>query len=230
MSRQVANAGHEAVDELKDDMEKIKVLCIATHVMEITRNLPLDSKKNLETYCDKVMLDYDETITDRDQAHQLVKKHMEFKSKHIDLQSIKRVSNLEFREEDENFLKSLFKKTKNKGFKDYYSEMVTNAERLTKSSVNSQNIDAIMEKNEKKKGQGAADEASMNMSGAQAAQGKSREDGSRIKPNTLKNINVLEKELDKEETQKFFEKLLEAFHQINFYNLLQPDVENLGRV
>ena len=36
----------------------------------------------------------------------------------------------------------------------------------------------------------------------------------------LKNINVLKRELDKEDTQKFFEKLLEAFQEINFYNLL----------
>jgi hypothetical protein len=34
-------------DELKGEMEKIKVLCIATHIMEITRMLPEEKKRAL---------------------------------------------------------------------------------------------------------------------------------------------------------------------------------------
>ena len=51
-------AGYESgsVDDLKEEMEKIKVLCIATHILEMTRKLPDEKKKNLEAYCDKVML------------------------------------------------------------------------------------------------------------------------------------------------------------------------------
>jgi len=49
-------AGYENVDELKEEMEKIKVLCIATHILEMTRYLEPLKKKNLEDYCDKVML------------------------------------------------------------------------------------------------------------------------------------------------------------------------------
>ena len=121
--------GYENVEELKDEMEKIKVGCIATHIMEITRKLPNQRKKKLETYCDSVMLDFDEETTDRDQAHQHVKRHQDFKSKFINLQNIRKVSNLEFREEDENFLKTLFKKTEH-GFKEYYIQKIENAERI----------------------------------------------------------------------------------------------------
>lgn len=34
-------------DELKGEMEKIKVLCIATHIMEMTRMLPEEKKRAL---------------------------------------------------------------------------------------------------------------------------------------------------------------------------------------
>ena len=39
--------GYENVDELKGEMEKIKVLCIATHIMEMTRMLPEEKKRTL---------------------------------------------------------------------------------------------------------------------------------------------------------------------------------------
>ena len=95
---------------------------------------------------------------------------MEFKSKHIDLQSIRRVNNLEFREEDQNFLVSLFKQTNNKSFKDYYFEMVSNAAILNKNTK-----DSIPEKNERFKGKKGSDtdgDPSSNPSGKQTAQGK----------------------------------------------------------
>ena len=49
-------APYESVDELKEEMEKIKVLCIATHILELTRTLKDDRKELLAAYCDKVML------------------------------------------------------------------------------------------------------------------------------------------------------------------------------
>ena len=36
----------------------------------------------------------------------------------------------------------------------------------------------------------------------------------------MKNIALVEEETNRDETQKFFEELLDAFYQINFYNLL----------
>lgn len=35
------------VDELKEEMEKIRVLCIATHIMEMTRQLSDEDKRAL---------------------------------------------------------------------------------------------------------------------------------------------------------------------------------------
>jgi len=48
--------GYEGVDELKDEMDKIKILCIATHIMEMTRMLSNDKKLILESFLDKIML------------------------------------------------------------------------------------------------------------------------------------------------------------------------------
>ena len=49
-------APYESVDELKEEMEKIKVLCIATHILEMTRYLETAKKDALASYCDQVML------------------------------------------------------------------------------------------------------------------------------------------------------------------------------
>lgn len=48
--------GYEGVDELKEEMDKIKILCIATHIMEMTRMLSNDKKLVLESFLDKIML------------------------------------------------------------------------------------------------------------------------------------------------------------------------------
>ena len=45
---------------------------------------------------------------------------MEYKTKNIDQNNIKKVSGLRFKEEDEKWLKSLYKKTKNTGFRYLY--------------------------------------------------------------------------------------------------------------
>lgn len=42
------------VDELKEEMEKIRVLCIASHIMEMTRQLSEDDKRVLQRYCDEI--------------------------------------------------------------------------------------------------------------------------------------------------------------------------------
>lgn len=46
----------EYIDELKHEMDKIKILCVVTHVMEMTRMLSDDKKKDLGSFCDKLML------------------------------------------------------------------------------------------------------------------------------------------------------------------------------
>jgi len=52
----VAYQGYEGVDELKEEMDKIKIMCIATMIMEMTRMLPNDKKLVMESFCDKLML------------------------------------------------------------------------------------------------------------------------------------------------------------------------------
>lgn len=43
------------VDELKGEMDQIKILCIVTHIYEITRMLSNDDKAKLKQYCDQVI-------------------------------------------------------------------------------------------------------------------------------------------------------------------------------
>jgi len=110
--------GYEGVDELKDEMDKIKILAIATQIMEMTRMLSNDKKLVLESFCDKIMLNKYQSDQEANQV--LLKKLLEYKNKHIDLLSIKKVSNLHFKEEYEDWIKSLYKRTKATGFKEFY--------------------------------------------------------------------------------------------------------------
>ena len=48
--------GYEGIDELKEEMDNIKILCIATHILEMTRILENTEKLHLESFCDKIML------------------------------------------------------------------------------------------------------------------------------------------------------------------------------
>jgi len=56
-----------------------------------------------------------------------LKKLLEYKNKHIDLLSVKKVSSIQFKEDDEDWLKSLYKRTKATGFREYYATMINNA-------------------------------------------------------------------------------------------------------
>jgi hypothetical protein len=84
--------GYDGVDELKEEMDKIKILCIATHIMEMTRMLPNDKKLVLESFLDKIMLN--KYQQDQEGNSVLLKKLLEYKNKHIDLLSVKKVSSL----------------------------------------------------------------------------------------------------------------------------------------
>jgi hypothetical protein len=117
--------GYEGVDELKTEMNKIKVLCIASLIMEQTRMLSKDDKQKMENFCDKIMLrKYTE---DQEQNKLLLKKLVDYKNKHIDLLNVRKVGNLQFRDSDETWLKSLFKRTQPNGFKDFYHDMLQRA-------------------------------------------------------------------------------------------------------
>jgi hypothetical protein len=53
---------------------------------------------------------------------------MEYYSKNIDLYAVKKVSNVQFSQNDEDFLKSLYKRTKKEGgFRDFYEKMLNDA-------------------------------------------------------------------------------------------------------
>lgn len=52
---ELAFYGHEIIDELYEEMNRIKILGVATHVMEMTRMLPNNQKKALKSFCDKIV-------------------------------------------------------------------------------------------------------------------------------------------------------------------------------
>lgn len=97
-------SGFENVDELKEEMDKIKIMCIATHIMEMTRMLPDEDKLILERFCDKIMLSKYQQDQEGNQG--LLKTLLEYKNKHIDLLSVKKVSNLVFKEDGETWFKT----------------------------------------------------------------------------------------------------------------------------
>jgi len=89
---------------------KIKVYCMAIHVMEMTRNLSQEQKKLLERFCDNVMLTKDGKEGDKNQV--LLMKNMEYKNRHIDLWNVKKISNVMFKPAGEDFIKGMYQKTK----------------------------------------------------------------------------------------------------------------------
>jgi len=147
-------------------MNKISAMCIATHIMEMTRLLPAQNKLLLETYLDNIVL----RRYQKDQNDGHLKLLLEYKNKNIDLLHVKKVSGLNFSENDEKWLKNLFKKTKETlGFRHFYDKMLE---------------DAI-------------------------SQGK-----------RLKDKSETELTNTKDETFEFFQQILDAFKNMNFYNLL----------
>jgi hypothetical protein len=100
-------------------MDKIKILCIVTHVMEMTRMLSDDKKKDLGSFCDKLMLKkFDKEQKQSDQSNFRALK--DYQKNHTDLLIIKKVSNIQLKEDDEEFFQKLFKINKINGFKEYY--------------------------------------------------------------------------------------------------------------
>lgn len=157
--------GYACFDELKEDMNKIAAMCIATHIMEMTRLLPAQNKLLLETYLDNIVL----RRYQKDQNDGHLKLLLEYKSKNIDMLNVKKVSGLNFSENDEKWLKNLYKKTKDTGFRQFYDNMLENA----------------------------------------IFQGK-----------RLKERSESEYIGTKDDTFDFFEQSLDAFKNMNFYNLL----------
>ena len=200
--------GLENVDELKEEMDKIKIMCIATHIMEMTRILPDEDKLVLERFCDKIMLSKYQQNQEGNQG--LLKTLLEYKNKHIDLLSVKKVSSLVFKEDDEDWLRTQYKKTRQTGFREYYQHMISSA--LNQEALQKDNQKA-MTSIEKQKNDYIRDRSGDILGAFEA------EDGAQRK------ILLLEEAAVKDETQDFFECALDAFQNINFYNLLHWSVE-----
>lgn len=131
---------------MKGEMDKIKILCVATHIMEITRRLDNSKKLVLESFCDKIMLN--KYHQDQEGNQVLLKKLLEYKNKHIDLLSVKKVSSVQFTKDAENWLERLYKRTKQTGFRDFYYTMIANASTQERQLKDNQKAIAI----DKKKG------------------------------------------------------------------------------
>jgi len=99
------------VDEMKTEMDKIKIMCIATHIMEMTRILSNKEKELMERYCKKLL---DTALLEAEVDDSVVSyaNLIEQKNKHIDLLSVKKVSGLIFSAEAEAWLLRLFHETK----------------------------------------------------------------------------------------------------------------------
>lgn len=81
------------VDELKEEMEKIKVLCIATHIMEMTRSLGGLEKKLLSRFCDEIQMRKYEKEKKQSGDSNFLRKQLEFYSKNINIYAVRKVTN-----------------------------------------------------------------------------------------------------------------------------------------
>lgn len=111
-------------DELKEEMHKIKVLCIVTHILEMTRCLRNEQKQTLESFCDKIMLK-------KKDKNYTFNSLTAYKKERIDLLTIKRVASLRLRRDkrSQEFLNGLYAKSvKEKGrFRAYYRDKIHSA-------------------------------------------------------------------------------------------------------
>ena len=87
-----AYIGYEGIDELKDEMEKIKISVVATIIMEMTRFLPQKKRQTLENFCSQIILNKYQSDLDNNEV--MLKKLSDYNSKNIDLLVIKKVNNL----------------------------------------------------------------------------------------------------------------------------------------
>ena len=81
-----------------EDVEQIKILCVVTHILEMTRRLDPEDKTRLERFCDKIMLK-------REDSKHSFKTLQDYKKNNIDLLAISKVSALPLKHE---FLKNLY--------------------------------------------------------------------------------------------------------------------------
>ena len=208
------NEDEENLDELQGEIDRIKVLTIATIIMEMTRKLEDSRKAELEGFCDKIKLQDD----DEEPQKQMVKlkEHMDYKGKQLDLQRVKKVNYHDFKEEDLEFFLKHFKKAQGDGdlklgFRVYFGRMIDDAigqfQKMTKDGPSSGN----QLKNQQR---------DPNLAKGQQSQGlRSSENNGR--PNFLsKNQEKLVDGLKSRDTTiEFFLELLDVFHHVNFYNL-----------
>jgi len=116
------------VDELKEEMDKIKVLCIATHIMEMTRTMADAEKKLLSRFCDEIQMRKYEREKKQNGESNFLRKQLEFYSQNINIFAVRKVTNVQFKEEDDEIMKRLFKKGQRYGsFKVFYEEMLKEA-------------------------------------------------------------------------------------------------------
>ena len=105
-------------------MENIKILCIAVHILEMTRRLNNNEKQMLESFCDSIMLKkkQDDTLIYNYRSLQ------SYKKSNIDQLSIRKVSSLpiKYDKKSEQFFKDIYKRLykQQQGFKDFYEGMI----------------------------------------------------------------------------------------------------------
>ena len=107
--------------------------------MEITRTLPREKKIMLSRFCDRIILNSQPV-----ENESALKKLQDYKNTNQDMLSVKTVQNLNFEDDDEKWLKSLYKNTSSDGgFRLFYMSMIENAlqtEASQKQNINLQTM------------------------------------------------------------------------------------------
>lgn len=188
--------GYEGIDELREEINKIKIMTVVIIIMDITRNLNEEQKKLLEKYCDQITLKkYHEN---EEHNKFLLESLLKQKNRNIDLLMVKKVSNMQFTEEEEKWLRDQFEKTKLHGFREYY-------QRLLKCAIDHERVHKGAGKNQS------------------FLDSKTKFDAARkstIDVHAARAKIAFDDAESSDEIEEFFQRLLEVFQKINFYNLL----------
>ncbi len=115
------NVSMKVNQDFEDRIMKIKELCIATFLLDMTRSLKYDEKQAVKSYCDKVLfrahqpkigglqgLDDDENLPNLADMHQK-----------IDQMKISSLSGLKFDESGRRFLQQLYEELSTNSFYGY---------------------------------------------------------------------------------------------------------------
>ena len=204
----------------EERITKIKEICVATFILEMTRSLKPDEKQAVKSYCDKVLfraqqqksggpgpggmpsqmnIDDDENLPNLADLHQ-----------RIDQMKISSLSNLKFDESGKRILQQLYDDI---SLNSFYGFSFSNFYQKVLDGVISQ-VKEEQKKQANQSSSAAKPNQKMGFANLRVQPGYN-EDVMRIEQN-----NLFSNWIDADNPREFFKMVIKCFEHVNFYNLL----------